>query len=234
MSCSSPVLGVADLMAKCGLRSRTMPRPLPVRLILIVLFSLRYVRSHREGITAYALWGSRAVVMVLALWMISPIPLGPVHDLALAISRTAPRTPRLSDTDAIPTCPDSVRIGGAGRKHLVIVGYPSHDIPHGSGSTMKPISITPRSFGPATWDTCGNLDLLEHYPDRQVWYVDRGDVTASLVPYDPREHSLQAGLRSRRPRERFPGESEASPQPASAAARMTQRPAAAALAVGSR
>jgi len=29
-----------------------------------------------------------------------------------------------------------------------------------------------------------NRELLNYYPDRQVWYVDRGNPMALLLPYD--------------------------------------------------
>jgi hypothetical protein len=29
-----------------------------------------------------------------------------------------------------------------------------------------------------------NRELLNYYPDRQVWYIDRGDAAALVLPYD--------------------------------------------------
>ena len=79
-----------------------------------------------------------------------------------------------------------------------------------------------------------NLDLLEHYPDRQVWYVNRGDVTASLVPYD----RVSAPFKLAFDRAVFESDTQPNPnqtqQPASGTAQAPPRPAAAALSVGIR
>ena len=207
-------------------------------MILMLLFSLRYMRSHREGwISAYALWGSRAVVMVFALWMISPIaaklwnPFLLTHTIQQPDAGSAKIVP-------IPLQFQRVRIQSdlraRGGKHLVIVGYPARDVPsqewvYNEADIDNSKIVWARDMG-----YLRNLDLLEHYPDRQVWYVNRGDVTASLVPYD----RVSAPFKLAFDRAVFESDTQPNPnqtqQPASGTAQAPPRPAAAALSVGIR
>jgi hypothetical protein len=122
-------------------------------------------------------------------------------------------------------------LAARGGKHLVIVGYPFHDIPwrewvYNEADLDNSKIVWARDMG-----YLGNLDLLEHYPDRQVWYVNRGDVAASLVPYD----RVSAPFKLAFDRAVFESDSQANPnqsqQPASGAAKVPLRPAAAALSV---
>jgi hypothetical protein len=121
-----------------------------------------------------------------------------------------------------------------GGKHLVIVAYPFRDAPsqewvYNDADIDHSNVVWARDMG-----YLRNHDLLEHYPDRQVWYVNRGDVTASLVPYD----RVSAPFKLAFERAVFETESQANPnqtqRPASAAANTTERRAAAALSVGIR
>ena len=214
----STVLVIADLMAQIWPPHSHYAAPITGAMILMLLFSLRYMRSHREGwISAYALWGSRAVVMVFALWMISPIA-AKLYPIPMQFQRARIQSDLLA----------------RGGKHLVIVGYPARDVPsqewvYNQADIDNSKVVWARDMG-----YLGNLDLLEHYPDRQVWYVDRGDVTASLVPYD----RVSTPFKQAFDRAALESDSQVNPrlsqQPASAAASTTQRPAAAALAVGIR
>lgn len=198
--------------------------------ILIVLSSLRFVRSSQNR---YTLWGARAAAIVLAVWMISPIaetvrdpfmisPL-PFHDAyASPIPLQFQRARMQSE------------LAARGGKHLVIVGYPFHDVPgrewvYNDADLDRAPVVWARDMG-----YLGNMDLLEHYPDRQIWYVNRGDVGASLVPYD----RVSAPFKLAFDRAAFESDSQANPnqrqKPASAALKAPQPPATSALSVGIR
>ncbi len=133
---------------------------------------------------------------------------------------------------------DSVGFTARGGKHLVIVGYPARDVPsqewvYNEADIDNSKIVWARDMG-----YLQNLDLLEHYPDRQVWYVDRGDVAASLVPYD----RVSAPFKLAFDRAVFESDSQANPNPIRTKVgsllperpKAPPRPAAAALSVGIR
>ncbi len=143
-----------------------------------------------------------------------------------------------SHPHAVPTGRILSDLRARGGKHLVIVGYPAREVPsqewvYNEADIDHSKIVWARDMG-----YLQNLDLLEHYPDRQVWYVDRGDVAASLVPYD----RMSAPFKLAFDRAVFESDSQANPnpnpsqsrQPASGAAVTPPRPSAAALSVGIR
>jgi hypothetical protein len=236
------VLVIADLMAQIWPPHSHYAAPIAGAMILMLLYSLRYMRSHREGwLSAYALWGSRAVVMVFALWMISPIAAKLWNPFLLINTIQQPGTGS-AKLYPIPMHFQRARIQAdlraRGGKHLVIVGYPARDVPsqewvYNEADIDNSKIVWARDMG-----YLRNQDLLEHYPDRQVWYVNRGDVAASLVPYD----RVSAPFKLAFDRAVFESDSQANPnpdpsrsrQPASGAAQAPPRPSAAALSVGIR
>jgi hypothetical protein len=121
-----------------------------------------------------------------------------------------------------------------GGKHLVIVAYPARDVPSEEWVYNEADIDNSRIVWARDMGYLQNLDLLEHYPDRQIWYVNRGDPTARLVPYDRVSAPLKLAFDSAV----FETDSQPNPnqtqQPASGAARVPLRPATAALSMGSR
>jgi len=234
----STVLVIADLLLQIWPPHSHYAAPVAGAMILMLLYSLRYMRSHREGWpSAYALWGSRAVVIVFAMWMISPIAEKLWNPFLLT---NTIQQPGAVETKVYPLPLQFQRariqsdLQARGGKHLVIVAYPFRDAPsqewvYNDADIDHSNVVWARDMG-----YLRNHDLLEHYPDRQVWYVNRGDVTASLVPYD----RVSAPFKLAFERAVFETESQANPnqtqRPASAAANTTERRAAAALSVGIR
>jgi hypothetical protein len=231
----SVALVAAALFAQIWPPEAHYAAPLTGAVLLMLLYSLRYVRSRWRGpLSAYALWGSRAVVIVVAAWMISPIAeklqnpylITPVVQPAGAVSGRLSPLPMQFQRARIQS-----ELEARGGKHLVIVAYPFHEIP----SQEWVYNDADIDHAPVVWARnmgyLQNLDLLEHYPDRQVWYVDRGDVTASLVPYD----RVSAPFKLAFDRAAFQTDSQAGPkerhQVASAAAKAPERVAASALSV---
>lgn len=233
----STVLVFADLMAQIWPPHSHYAAPIAGAMILMLLYSLRYMRSHRQGwLSPYALWGSRAIAMVFALWMISPIADKLWNPYLLL---PASHAPGAATAKLYPLPPQFIRariqseLEGRGGKHLVIVGYPARDVPsqewvYNKADIDDSTVVWARDMG-----YLQNLDLLEHYPDRQVWFADRGDVGVSLVPYD----RVSAPFKLAFDRAGVETESQANPgktQPASGAAQALPRPAAAALSMGIR
>ena len=224
----------ADLFAQIYPPEAHYAAPATGAVFLSILFSAHYLRKTRPE---YAIWGSRAAAIVMAVWMISPIlevmrdpfmtaPIrsGPVATL---FARQALPLPMPIQRASIQS-----RLEARGGKHLVIVAYPFHDVPweewvYNDADIDNSKIVWARDMG-----YLRNLDLLEHYPDRQVWYVDRGDVAASLVPYD----RVSAPFKLAFDRTAFENDSQANPnlsqQPTSGAPKVRLRPAAAALCVG--
>lgn len=234
----STILVMADLMAQIWPPHSHYAAPIAGAMILMLLYSLRYVRSHREGrLAAYTLWGSRAVVIIFALWMIGPIaeklwnPFILIEASPAAGAQTAKLYPLPLQFQRARIEADLEARPG---KHLVIVGYPARDVPsqewvYNDADIDNSKIVWARDMG-----YLQNLDLLEHYPDRQVWYVDRGDVTATLVPYDRVSAPFKLAFDNAALESNSQINPNQSQRPASGAANVPQRPAAAALSVGIR
>jgi hypothetical protein len=153
-------------------------------IFLLFLFSLRRFRSSRSE---YAIWGSRAAVMVLAVWFISP-----VAEMLRDPFRTGPSIlGTKGDGYAYFTLPMDIEreriqseLTARSGKHLVIVRYPLRDLPghewvYNEADIDQAKVIWARDMG--YW---GNQELVNYYPDRQIWYVDRGDSLHRVLPYD--------------------------------------------------
>jgi hypothetical protein len=212
--------------------------PVTGAVFLLLLFTLRSWRYYpKPSLSAHSLWGSRAVAIIVAVWMIGPIAaklenpfmIAPIIQQPGAVSANLLPIPMQFQRARIQS-----DLEARGGKHLVIVAYPFHDVPsqewvYNEADIDRSSVVWARDMG-----YLRNLDLLEHYPDRQVWYVDRGDVTASLLPYD----RVSAPFKLAFDRSAFESDSQANPnlsqEPASGAPKASQRPAAAALAVGIR
>lgn len=175
----------ADLFAQLWPGSGHYGAPAAGAIILMVLYSLRHFRSTNGD---YGLWGTRAVVMVMAVWMISPIA-ERIRDPFMIMPTNMPHrgdpptiyTRFTLDIQRERIQADLERRGG---KHLVIVHHPWHDLAwhdwiyNNADIDHAPI-VWARDMGYEA-----NKELLAYYPDRQVWFVDRGDMFTRLVPYD--------------------------------------------------
>ena len=178
-------LVAADILAQVWPPQPHYAAPALGAVFLIIFFSLRYFRNSGSR---YTVWGSRAVAMVLALWMFSPIAeclwdpykLSPVLNPAFA-AKTGQVVP-------MPLEIQRERIQSAlearGGKHLVIVHYRRFDDPgidwvfNGADVDGSNI-IWARDMGYPK-----NAELLNYYPDRQAWYVEHDDPIAMLLPYN--------------------------------------------------
>jgi hypothetical protein len=154
-------------------------------ILLLLLYALRHFKNS-YGI--YGMWAARAVVIVYVLLMVSSIanrvrdpyfinPLGNSSEQDKFAQRTGiplqiQRQRVKADLDRLPG------------KQLVIVHHSYHDVPttdwiYNEADMDHAHILWARDMG-----YLENRELLNYYSDRQVWYVDRGDQTARLQPYD--------------------------------------------------
>ena len=153
--------------------------------ILALLYSVRHFRASQSK---YALGGSRALAIVLAVWMISPIAaklrdpymLGAVSGSEIAGHKALmPYLPLPIQRARIQS-----ELQARSGKQLIIVHYPyrdapSHDWIYNEADIDHAHVVWARDMG-----YLKNRELLNYYPDRQVWYIDRGDAAALVLPYD--------------------------------------------------
>ena len=158
--------------------------------ILLVLYSLRYFRNSHAR---YGPWATRAMAIVMAIWMLSPVaerlrnPLS-VPDTEVWPQTAADKLAAKRERFFFPLALSRERIKsdleGRTGKHLVIVHHQYHEVPsidwvYNAADIDSSKVVWARDMG-----FLKNRELIAYYPDRQVWYVDRGDPVARLVPYD--------------------------------------------------
>jgi hypothetical protein len=152
---------------------------------LALLFS---VRQFRNSQFKYAIWGSRAMAIVLAMWMISPIVetlrdpfmVDPILSGPKVVGPKATPLPMQIQRSEIQS-----ELEARSGKQLIIVHYPSRgDVPsqdwiYNDADIDRAHVIWARDMGYVK-----NKELLDYYPDRRVWYRDREDSAALILPYD--------------------------------------------------
>lgn len=175
----------ADLFAQLWPGSGHYGAPAAGAVILMVLYSLRHFRSTNAE---PGVWGTRAVVLVMSVWMISPIAerirdpfmMMPIEMPSPGVVHSTLYSRITLDLQRERIQADLERRGG---KHLVIVHHPWHDLPwhdwiYNAADIDHASIVWARDMGYEA-----NKELLAYYPDRQVWFVDRGDMFTRLVPY---------------------------------------------------
>lgn len=147
-------------------------------IVLALLFSVRHFRSSRSE---YAIWGARALAMVFAVLFIAPIAakIYDPYDFAKYYLQKEALIPLEIQRSRIE---DGLEAQGG--KHLVIVHYPSGDVPwmdwvyNRADIDHAPV-IWARDMG-----YMKNKELVNYYKDRKVWYAVHGDPTGEILPYD--------------------------------------------------
>ena len=154
---------------------------------LVLLYSVRHFRNSRSE---YAIWGSRALAIVLAVWMISPIAETLRDPYMLRPNASEPEVTgrKAAPTPLLPLPIQRARIQSEletrSGKQLIIVHNPYRDVPshdwiYNDADIDHAHVVWARDMG-----YLKNKELLNYYADRQAWYVDRGDVPALVLPYD--------------------------------------------------
>ena len=196
------VLIALGLLAVVMLTQRWQPEahyaaPAAGALIMLIFYALRRFRNFYGAYTIYA---SRAVVFAFAILIISslanrirdPFFLRPVISDPKAAALFARQVGMPSSIQRERVEADLDRIPG---KQLLIVHYPYHDLPTTDWVYNKADLDNAHILWARDMGYLKNQELLNYYRDRQVWYVDRGDPSARIVPYreisEPWELALQ-------------------------------------------
>ncbi len=180
----SLVLVSANLFAQIWAPHPHYGAPAAGAVFLWVLYSVRHFRSSRFK---HAIWGSRALAIVLAIWMVSPIAetlrdpfmLRPNYS-GVEATRIKPALLPLQFRRAGIQAELETRSG----KQLIIVHYPYRDMPgqdwvYNDADIDHAHIVWARDMG-----YLKNKELLNYYSDRQTWYTDRGDPASLILPYD--------------------------------------------------
>jgi len=180
----SMALLAADLFAQLWPPEAHYAAPATGAVFLMILYSVRHFRLSKSE---YAVWGARALAIVLAVWMISPIAEA-LRDPYM-VSPNLPAT-EVAGTRVAAMLPQIQRariqseLDARSGKQLIIVHYAYRQIPmqewvYNRADIDDAHVIWARDMG-----YLKNRELLNYYPDRQAWYVDRGDPVSLVLPYD--------------------------------------------------
>ena len=158
--------------------------------ILLALYSIRHFRNSHGFIGVCV---SRAIVGLIGLLMLSPVlecmrdpfvvnpifvnTMFPDPGESLALNFFMTKVPLQVDRERLET-----ELEQRPGKHLVIVHYPYHEMPsvewvYNGADLAGSKVIWARDMG-----YLKNRELVNYYPDRQVWFADRAQ--RELVPYD--------------------------------------------------
>jgi hypothetical protein len=145
--------------------------------LLVLLQALRRLRHARNY--AWLPWFTRAIVLVLFLWMLVPVSnrLWNPYSFDNEFSIDSSVFPKEIDRERLLA--QLSRLPG---KHLILVHYHVRDIPskewvYNRADIDNSKVVWARDMGPEA-----NQELLRYYASRQVWYVDRSTGSV-LVPY---------------------------------------------------
>ena len=138
-------------------------------ILLMMLSALRRLGASTQPARYQAL--ARSIILCLMLWMLVPMAdrwMNP-YFFDVPPGRIDNSIPRQMQRATIES-----RLMRTPGQHLVIVHYPSHDIPaqdwiFNAADIDGSKIVWARDMGPTA-----NQELLRYYPNRTAWYVDRG------------------------------------------------------------
>ncbi len=177
-------LMTAGMFAQIWLPQPHYAAPAAGAVFLALLFSVRHFRSSQSK---YAIWGSRALAIVLAIWMISPIAEALRDPFMISPNLSGPDTNQAKATPLplqIERASIQSELNARSGKQLIIVHYPYGWVPwrewvYNDADIDRAHIVWARDMG-----YLKNRELLNYYSDRQAWYTDYGDAASLLLPYD--------------------------------------------------
>src|SRR5207248_3863551 len=141
--------------------------------ILLALYSIRHLRSSHQR---WGVWASRAIVMVMGVWMLSPI----AERLRNPFMVPETQGEGLLARGMLPSLPMEMRrqriksdLDARGGNHIVIVGYAWHDTAWIDWAYNEADMDSSKIIWARDMGYLKNKELLDSYPNRQAWYVDR-------------------------------------------------------------
>lgn len=192
----SLLLLCADLFAQIWYPEPHYIAPAAAAVVLILLLSVRYARNAGG---AHALWGSRALAIAFAVWLLCPVAELLRDPLGIRPNMIHPQTEVALDDTAVPSMVQRAAIQSEllsrGGKHIVIVHYPHFIIPWQewvyNGADLDHASVVwARDMGLAK-----NQELIAYYRDRQVWYINVADSPViRLQTYDNATAAMRLAL----------------------------------------
>jgi hypothetical protein len=199
----SMALVSANLLAQIWPPRAHYAAPAAGAVILWLLFS---VRHFRESQSKYAIWGSRALAIVLAVGMISPIleTLRDPFNLSIFYENEGSGLKGVVLPSHIRRAWIQSELDTRSGKQLIVVHYPYGDMGlqdwiYNDADIDRAHVVWARDMG-----YLKNKELLNYYPDRQAWFVDRGDPALLLVPYDQVMAPLKLAFDAAAPEKDFP------------------------------
>jgi len=160
-------------------------------MIAIAIYGLRMLRVWKPRGIAVGLAASRAIVLVMAVWMLFPLGDKVLNPNLLQIND------RKLLADAVDRARLEAQLNRTPGQHLVIVhNHWSHT---GSEDWIynKPDLATAKIVWARDMGPNENRELLQYFPDRKVWLVDQNDGLMRLTAYNqrtPQEEVAAAGL----------------------------------------
>jgi len=191
------LLAITPLVLLAGLLVESWPphshyaAPALAVMIAIAIYGLRLLRIWRPRGVPVGLMASRAIILVMAIWMLFPVGEKVLNPYLLQING------RKLLADAVDRARLESQLSQIPGKHLVIVHnhwshtgsedwiYNQPDIDHAK-------IVWARDMGPDE-----NEGLLQYFADRKVWVVDQNDGLMRLEAYNqrtPQEEVAAAGL----------------------------------------
>jgi hypothetical protein len=157
--------------------------------VLMALFGLRSFRKSNGQVGIYV---SRAVAFLIVLCLLSPVveclrdPYS-IHPVFLNPEWQQPHASFETHMDfPIPLQIERQRLQSELEarpgKHLVIVHHPYHDVPSVDWVYNRADLASSKVIWARDMGYLKNRELVNYFPDRQVWFVDRAQ--AKLIPYD--------------------------------------------------
>jgi hypothetical protein len=122
---------------------------------------------------------SRAIVFSIFLWMLVPIAdrLWNPYAFDVTLGGYEDNVPQQIQGQTL-----QARFSQLPGQHLVLVHYRLHDIPSQDWIYNRPDIDSSKVVWARDMGFQANQELLRYYPNRQVWYVDRGS-GATAMPY---------------------------------------------------
>jgi hypothetical protein len=143
--------------------------------LLILLNALRQLHGARRA--NWLPWFGRAIVLALFLWMLVPISDRLWNPYSLDDVGSQPSVPKEIDRERLQS--QLSRLPG---QHLVLVHYNARDVPSKEWVYNRARIDSSKIVWARDMGRQANQELLNYFPNRRIWYVDRSSGSV-IMPY---------------------------------------------------
>jgi hypothetical protein len=144
-------------------------------ILLILLNALRQLHGARRA--HWLPWLSRAIVLALFLWMLVPISDRLWNPYSLDDASAHPSVPKEIDRERLHS-----QLNGLPGQHLVLVHYDARDVPSKEWVYNRARIDSSKIVWARDMGRQANQELLNYFPNRRIWYVDRSSGSV-IMPY---------------------------------------------------